>query len=386
MREGRGPSRRLGRREFFRLGGLGLMASAVRTSRAGMPPGGRWDPAEVRERAVLTQPNRAECVAFSPDGSLLAAGSYPVPGASPSWITLWETASWKRRSLFEVADCRVHRLAFTPDGASLVAGSLDRARIFALDVATGKVRDIDSNDQTAGRMSPFVFSPDGSILATSTPDGVTLWEVGTWARLQDLGGTRDHHYGLFRRSADAGWEFLGGWLQMMDGTGVALDLAPGAGRNPILRPPGDRFARMPRWWLPRIRGVARPFITQHPASNREGDAVAVLASEENGLAHIDVYSMKDRDHWSRDAIIELPEHSGDVIDTLAFSPEGRSIVGGGGSKLIQSWDVSNGREQPALKGHEGAVVDLAWSPDGALLASAGASDKTVRIWGRPAGR
>lgn len=73
--------------------------------------------------------------------------------------------------------------------------------------------------------------------------------------------------------------------------------------------------------------------------------------------------------------LEVP----DSVSSIAFSPDGKLLVLGGGS-IVQLWDVASWRPvgEP-FKGHSDLVNSVAFSPDGKLLASASA-DRTIRLW------
>lgn len=69
------------------------------------------------------------------------------------------------------------------------------------------------------------------------------------------------------------------------------------------------------------------------------------------------------------------------VGDLAFSPDGETLITAGYDDTLAWWPVAAEKPEPArkVKAHEGWIRALAVSPDGKLLASAG-NDRVVRLW------
>lgn len=72
------------------------------------------------------------------------------------------------------------------------------------------------------------------------------------------------------------------------------------------------------------------------------------------------------------------------VNSVAFSPDGRTIVSGSRDNTLKLWDAQLGTELRILKGHSSYVNSVAFSSDGRAIMS-GSLDNTLKLWDAQSG-
>ena len=335
-------------------------------------------------------------VAYSPDGKVLASGSYDHN------IILWDvtTGLQVRDPLHRHLDL-VQSITFSPDGKTLASGGNDRT-IILWDVASGQPIGDPIGGYT-GLVLSIAFSPDGKTLASGQMDGdIILWDVTNGKQIGDVlrghagsvsgvsfspdgrmlaSGSFDNTVLVWDVTNPASWRrslLLRGHTSLVNSIAFSPDgtkLASGSSDNTIIlwdavsgQPIGDP-----------LRGHASNVSSV--AFSSDGKVLA-SGSSDNTIILWDVLNKELWDVTNKESMwgtLRLQGHTGAVV-CVAFSPDGNTLATGSTDRSIILWDIASGQKVGTSLGqHSNKVSSLAFSPDGMVLAS-GSADKTIILW------
>ncbi|MCA9187672.1 MAG: protein kinase [Planctomycetales bacterium] len=329
---------------------------------------------ESARKSELAHGDNIADVAFSPDGMLLATASHDRT------IRLWDVATHRLLYATETLGAPAQCLAFAPDGRVLAVGFAYKAtgssnaeaggevRLWRVVRLDGFVASPDSPSEFGTRLEPLpqplvtkldgnvqalAFSPDGTHLAVGgDQSGVSLWKVESFERtLLLLSSDRGKSVTCLSYSPDGRFLIVGTGSDGATTTYGELRVWDMAGG--ILK----------HVWTPFSGDVKSLAISS------DGDVLAVGSSE--GM--ISVWDLTNGRQVS-----SFRAHAKWVSD-LAFSQDDRLLASSSKDQTIRTWDVAAFIEEHCVT-IDDSVTALAVSPTSSQLMAWGWSGSVVELW------
>jgi WD40 repeat protein len=283
-------------------------------------------------------------VIFLPDGKTL------FTGYEANFVRFWDIATGRPLRTIRVAEKYYTCRAVSPDGKLLAIGDFEGIRL--LDMASGKeIRKISTPMVSALAFTPDgkgLLSGDGNVGAKET--GVHVWDVAT--------GTERHRLLCHKQE-------------------VAFVAATPDGKTLISASRWDHkihFADLTTG--KEVRWLQESEFEDHAyAISPDGRYLAV-----GGTLQLRFLNPGHRNWFPALRLIDIAtgqtvrqlEGHDDSVDSVAFSPDGKTLAGSSFRKTIRFWEVATGKETGTI---ENAGGNLQYAPDGkTLLVAAGVID------------
>jgi WD40 repeat protein len=339
-----------------------------------------WNPdgSLRKELARPFFPKEIRALAFAPSGTVLATGGLDEN------VRLWTLGGeWRGLSIRAHAS-GVFSIDFSPDGRRLVTtGGDERVRQWGLDGSM--IAELPARRTV--NVTVVALSPTEPLIAVADADdgGVHLWSLDASREAAAITGGKHKITALAFSSR-------GDRLAIGDKTGAVqlrkLDGSP-AGELPsenaavgavAFSPGGDTLACASLSL--RLR-ASNGDVLQRPAVAPDSMTAVAFAPDGKSLAvgtSFGRIQALSSDGAPRFPPIKLPMVA---VSAIAFAQKGELFASAGGSeKIVRLWRLDGSAVDPPLEGHLDVVTSLAATSDASLLAS-GSADSTVRLWSLP---
>lgn len=325
--------------------------------------------------------DQVQAVCFSPKGD------YLISGSSDRTIKIWHLNTKKLQQTLTGHEDQVFSVSLHPQGEWLVSGSPDGTiNWWQINPKTFEATLAHTFKNQTPHVSSVLFSPDGSLLASSCADyTIRLWDSQT---IQPIRMLQTHHswirapkfspdgqtllsggadYTIKRWDISTGqvlktWLGYSNWIWALDVSSDGTRTVSGQGDGTV------------RIWntatgncLQTLRGHTNWVLAV--ACNQDCSLVA------SGGGDNSVILWQTR---SGKAIKTLTGHTSQIY-YLQFSPTDNLLASSSGDYSIRLWDIASGQLLNVLHGHHDWIRSADFSPDGTMLVSAG-QDMIVNLW------
>ncbi len=295
-------------------------------------------------------------------------------------------------------------LAFSADGSHILAAGGSQARL--LTAAEGQ---LERTFSPHGAVTSADFSPDGSLLATSSADGdVKLWhadpnhpQYGRVAvKLFQPHAAEGQSYSVNSVAfspvaAEGGFRFV---TAGNDGTarlwrysaGVVTAEGPplahgGRVRSALFSPDGRRVLtaaedKKARLWKIAADAASEPIVLEHPeivlfAAFSPDGGRAITGCDDNQAYLFDLTGVPGADPAPP---LPLQGHTA-AVTSAAISPDGLRAITGSQDGMAKLWDLETGKEVLSLKRHGAELTSVHFSPDGSRILTS-SLDGLALVW------
>jgi WD40 repeat protein len=293
-------------------------------------------------KSVFTQAfGTVSSVAFSPDGSLLAAG------IANGDIRMWRVADGE-----PLLTCQGHTnwpwaIAFSPDGNILASGSQDQT-VRLWDISTGQCSLVLQGHTSW--IKSVAFNSNGSLLVSGSNDrSIRLWNVSTGECIKVLQEHSD-------------------WVWSVAFSSNDRTLASGSGDGTI------------KLW-DTTTGLCLKTLEGHTNSVK----TIVFSPDGNILASGSFDQTVRLWDINTGQCIKILQGHTEFVWSVVFSPDGRTLASNSDDQTTRLWDINTGQVLKTVKERTNRVWSIAFSPDSNMLASSG-EDQTIRLWDSNTGR
>jgi WD40 repeat protein/serine/threonine protein kinase len=261
-------------------------------------------------------------------------------------------------------------VAFSPDDRQIATTGYDDKGVRIWNAETGKLEKtlLDLAIIEWAFSEGLAYSPDGTLLAAScgcatAPGKVVVWDTATWT-------PRILSTDLCGESNNVAFSPDSKRLAAVSGEPLAE---------------GHKKPRLVIWDMEsrekcvEIEGDEGEMGWISVAFSPDGNSIAAASgkldqdSTENGEGAVKIWNS-----WTGGKPIKTIRHRG-PLTCVAFSPDGARLATAGHDRTLRIWDVKTGHEIRALLGHTQVPFKVVFSPAGNRLVSV-SDDNSARVW------